>query len=232
MTRTPRALRTDGEATYNRILETAGRLFAASGFAETSSKAIAAKAGVDIASINYHFGIRSGLYQAVLAEAHRRLISMEVLQELTASNLPARAKLKKVIEGMVEAAAAQKGWHTRVLGRELLSPSSHLQILQKNEVFPKFRLIMGIISEITSIPPDDPALFRCAISVAAPCAMMLVVRRIVPAVAKVVSSSSREALASHLYHFAIGGLKAIEREYAGTAKDSTVREIAISLGNK
>ncbi len=64
MNKTPRALRTDGEATYNRILETAGKLFATSGFAETSSKAIAAKAEVDLASINYHFGSRSGLYQA------------------------------------------------------------------------------------------------------------------------------------------------------------------------
>jgi AcrR family transcriptional regulator len=213
MNKTPRALRTDGEATYNRILETAGKLFATSGFAETSSKAIAAKAEVDLASISYHFGSRSGLYQAVLAEAHRRLISMEVLQELTAANLPARDKLKKVIEGMVEAAAGQKGWHTRVLGRELLSPSSHLQVLQQNEVFPKFRLILGIISEITSIPPDDPALFRCAISVAAPCAMMLVVGRNVPAVAEAVSSTPREALAAHLYHFAIGGLKAIGQEH-------------------
>lgn len=208
----PRVLRTDGEATYNRILETAGRLFAASGFAETSSKAIAARAGVDLASINYHFGSRGGLYQEVLAEAHRRLISMEALRELTAASLPARAKLKKVIESMVEAAAGQKSWHTRVLGRELLSPSSHLQILQQNEVFPKFRLMLGIISDITSIPPDDPALFRCVISVAAPCAMMLVVGRSVPAVAEAVASTPREALAAHLYHFALGGLKAIGRE--------------------
>jgi hypothetical protein len=72
---------------------------------------------------------------------------------------------------------------------------------------------LGIISEITSIPPDDPALFRCAISVAAPCAMMLVVGRNVPAVAEAVSSTPREALAAHLYHFAIGGLKAIGQEH-------------------
>lgn len=215
MKKTPRVLRADGEATCRRILETAGKLIAASGFAETSSKTIATKAGVDLASINYHFGSRGGLYQAVLAEAHRRLISMEALQELTAANLPARSKLKKVIEGMVEAAAGQKGWHPRVLGRELLSPSSHFQTLQQDEIFPKFRLIVGIISEITSIPPDDPALFRCVISIVAPCAMMLVVGRNVPAVAEAVSRTPREDLAAHLYHFAIGGLKAIGREYAG-----------------
>lgn len=208
-----RVLRTDGEATYKRILETAGELFAESGFAESSSKAIAAKAEVDLASINYHFGSRSGLYQAVLAEAHRRFISMDALQKLSAAKLPARAKLKKVIEGMVEAAVSEQGWHTRVLVRELLSPSSHLQVLQQNEVFPKFRLILAILSEITSIPPDDPALFRCVVSVAAPCAMFLVVGRNIPAIAETVSSTPHDVLTAHLYHFAIGGLKAIGQEH-------------------
>lgn len=213
MNKTPRALRTDGEATYNRILETAGKLFAASGFAETSSKAIAVKAGVDLASINYHFGNRGGLYQAVLAEAHRRLISMEALQGLTAANLTACDKLKKFIAGLVEGAAGNKGWHIRVLGREFLSPSCHFQVFKQNEILPKFRLILGIISEITSIPPNDPALLRCAISVLAPCAMLLVIGRNVLPIAEVVSSTPRKALAAHLYDFAIGGLKTIGQEH-------------------
>lgn len=218
MSKIHRALRTDGEATRKRILETAGELFAVSGFAETSNKAIAAQAGVDLASINYHFGNRGGLYQAVLAEAHCRFISIEVLQEANAADLPPRDKLKKLIGDLVEGAARHQGWHSRVLGRELMSPSSHLQVLQQNEVFPKFRVIVGILSEITSIPPDDPTLFRCALSIAAPCVMLLLVGRNVSAVDKVVSSVPREVLAAHLYHFAIGGLEAVAREHAGTAK--------------
>ena len=66
-----RGTRADGELTRARILETAGQLFAAHGFAGTPSKTIAAQAEVDLASINYHFGSRHGLYQATLAEAHR-----------------------------------------------------------------------------------------------------------------------------------------------------------------
>lgn len=212
-TKASRVFRTDGEATHTRILETAGELFAASGFAETSSKAIAARARVDLASINYHFGSRGGLYQAVLAEAHRRLVSMEFLQEVSTTDLPARDKLKKVIEGIVEVAVGQQGWHSQVLVRELMSPTSHLQVLQQNEVFPKFKVVLGILSEITLIPPDDPALFRCAVSVMAPCAMMLVVGRNVSAISEAVSSTPREALVAHLYHFAIGGLNAIGQEH-------------------
>ncbi|MCC6140980.1 MAG: CerR family C-terminal domain-containing protein [Nitrospira sp.] len=213
-----RASRADGAATYQRILETAGKLFAASGFAETSSKAIATQAGADLASINYHFGSRGGLYQAVLAEAHRRFISLEALQKLSAANLPARDKLQKAIEQLLGGAAGHRGWHAKVLGRELLSPTSHLQVLRQQEIFPKVRIIMSILSDITSIPPNAPALARCAMSIAAPCAAMLIVGNRMPAISGKVLETSQEVLASHLYHFAIGGLDAIAREHAKTAR--------------
>jgi len=214
--KTARPSRTDGEATRKRILETAGKLFAESGFSDTSSKTIAAQAGADLASINYHFSGRGGLYQAVLAEAHRRLISVEALQEFKAADLPARDKLRKTIEGLAAGAASHQGWHARVLGREILSPTSHLTALRQNEILPKLRVIISILSEITSIPADDPALTRCAMSIAAPCVMLLVVGRSLPAIPGQILGKSSEELVSHLYHFAIGGLEAIAREYAAT----------------
>ena len=42
MSKPARGLRSDGEATKTRILEAAGELFAATGYAETSNKDIAA----------------------------------------------------------------------------------------------------------------------------------------------------------------------------------------------
>jgi len=88
MSKPARGLRSDGEATKTRILEAAGELFAATGYAETSNKDIAARAQVDLASINYHFGNRSGLYEAVLAAAHGQLLGMGKLRQLVGSESP------------------------------------------------------------------------------------------------------------------------------------------------
>ena len=66
-------LRTDGQATRERILEAAGELIGANGYAQTTAKAVADRAEVSLTLINYHFGGREGLYRAVLIEAHRRL---------------------------------------------------------------------------------------------------------------------------------------------------------------
>lgn len=212
MTRTQRALRTDGEATYNRILEAAGNLFASVGFAEATNKMIAAQAEVDLASINYHFGSRNGLYQAVLVEAHRRLLSVDNLQRLVSTDLPARAKLRKLIEGLVVNAIAGEGWHATVLSREFLAPSSHLQTLQTTEIPAKLPFVLGILSEITAIPAGHPSLLRCLVSVMAPCAMLLVVGPNISPFAAEIHRMTREDLVEHLYNFAIGGLAAVGRD--------------------
>ncbi len=212
MSKTARTQRTDGGMTYNRILEAAGELFASTGFAETTNKMIAARAQVDLASINYHFGSRNGLYQAVLVDAHRRLVSVESLQQLVATDLTAREKLKKLIEELVKSATVDQGWHATVLSREFLSPTSHLQALQKTEIPAKLPFVLGILSEITAIPPGDLSLLRCLISVMAPCAMLLVVGPNISPFADEIHRMPRKVLVEHLYSFAIGGLEAIGRQ--------------------
>jgi AcrR family transcriptional regulator len=177
MDKTSRPQRTDGEITYNRILEAAGELIAKSGFAETTSKAIAQHAGIDLASVNYHFGSRGGLYEAVLIEAHQHVTTIETLQGIAANHSPAADKLKKIIEVLVDGSTAHKSWYTKVLIREVLSPSSYLKILQKKEVLPKLQIILSILSEITLIPANDSRLYLCLINIVAPCVPLARIRK-------------------------------------------------------
>jgi len=214
-----RSARTDGEATRARILETAGELFAAGGVAETTSKAIAAQAGVDLASINYHFGSRSGLYQAVLIEAHRRLVDFADLRQLADNPMPATDKLAALLDQLVERATlGSEGWHLTVLAAELLAPSSHLEVLLQSEVPMKKSLVIAILMEITGIPANDPALLRCLLSVAAPCLVLLIGRRGIPGPLQEVRSMPRAAIVDHLHRFAMAGLKAVARDYARQRK--------------
>lgn len=51
--------------TVSRILDAAEALFAERGFAETSLRVITGRAGVNLAAVNYHFGSKKELIQAV-----------------------------------------------------------------------------------------------------------------------------------------------------------------------
>lgn len=53
--------------TVDRILDAAEELFADRGFAETSLRMITSRAKVNLAAVNYHFGSKKSLIQAVFA---------------------------------------------------------------------------------------------------------------------------------------------------------------------
>jgi AcrR family transcriptional regulator len=55
--------------TRREILRAAEESFAAAGFAGATTRQVAAKAGVNVATLHYHFGNKEGLYRAVLEEA-------------------------------------------------------------------------------------------------------------------------------------------------------------------
>jgi AcrR family transcriptional regulator len=53
-------------------------LFAANGYEGTSTRAIGAAAGANIAMIAYHFGDKEGLYNEVLRTTNERLLALEL----------------------------------------------------------------------------------------------------------------------------------------------------------
>jgi AcrR family transcriptional regulator len=223
MSKLPRPLRSDGEITSRRILETAGPLFATLGYAETSSKAIAQKAGVSLPSINYHFGSRAGLYQAALADAHAKLVSLSALQSIDASSASPVDKLARLIDALVAAATKPQAWGARLLAREVLAPSSHLDVLWNKEVQPKSAIVLGILSEATGIRLGDPALVRCLLSVAAPCLLLVVAGPGVPGPMQTVRAMPKEELAAHLRTFALAGLAAISEQRASERQTEDAR---------
>lgn len=62
--------------TVDRILDAAELLFAEKGFAETSLRMITSKANVNLAAVNYHFGSKNALIQAVFSRFFNPLIKL------------------------------------------------------------------------------------------------------------------------------------------------------------
>ncbi|WP_287818182.1 TetR/AcrR family transcriptional regulator, partial [Idiomarina sp.] len=66
-------------STQKKILNAAEMLFSRDGFEQTSLRQITQEAGVNLASVNYHFGSKKALIQAVMARY--LVIFMPVLEE-------------------------------------------------------------------------------------------------------------------------------------------------------
>lgn len=206
MTKRKTSTRTDGTATKGRIIESASKLFANFGFAETTNKAIAADAQVDLASINYHFGSRAGLYQAVLIEAHREFINIDELAKIQAQDISAEDKLHAVITLFCNPHIEDKKWYAQLLAREVAAPSSYFEVLFTQEVTPKMNIVRNIVSAVAHIDADLPQIYPCLINIFAPCLMYMLQKNNnqIP-----LFQISRSDFIKHHYQFTIAGLKAI-----------------------
>ncbi|WP_414500252.1 TetR/AcrR family transcriptional regulator [Zymobacter sp. IVIA_12111.31 C1] len=203
----PRQRRADGDATRADIIEVAGTLFAKQGYFGTTSKAICKQAGVNVAAINYHFGSRDGLYLAVLKEVHHRFMSIEFLQALADSSLPAPEKLQLFFRELVQHIMTGDSWPMRVWAREMLTPTAMLDRIIREETLPKFKFLTDITHDITGIDASDERMPQLALSTIAPCLVMLIMDRRTSTPLHPVLQQSPIALADALCQFALAGLQ-------------------------
>lgn len=209
-----RATRPDGAVTRAHLLDVAGRVFAEHGYAGTASKEICRQAGANLAAVNYHFGGKDGLYEAVLIEAHRQIVSLDELEALADAAAPARTRLKSVLGHLIEHASHRNGsWGVRVIMRELLLPSPLAPALVKKAILPKAGVVMGLIAQIMRLPQHHPAVQKGFVLTMAPCAALLIVpqglrSRILPALEQDASGMLDDVIAH-----AIAGLQALAKRH-------------------
>lgn len=206
--------RRDGKATRARLLEAAGNLIAQQGFAHTTNKTIAEKAGVDLATINYHFGGRDGLYEAVMAEGHRHFIDIARLEALDESNMTPKEKLACILEQFMTTMMEDPGWQAKIVVRELVAPPENAKSAFESVIMPNTLYLQKIIHQITGIPENDFSIQRCLMNIMGPCLMLLVLRSGVETpVQQMLKTDSSQALINHHLNFTLAGLDAVTNEY-------------------
>jgi len=121
--------------TRTRILEAAEELFMQHGFEGTSMRLLTAKAGVNLAAVNYHFGSKHALVEAVF---RRRLDPMNVARIAELDKLEAEATAPSpeaiirafIAPGLRLMADAKDGRNfTRLLGRTYTEPNKAVRQL-------------------------------------------------------------------------------------------------------
>jgi len=203
--------------TREHLLETAGQVFSEKGFAGATGKEICERSGANAAAVVYHFGGMDKLYAAVLQEARKRLAPSEALAAAVALETDPKAKLTAFIGLLVQVLSgpASSTWAVRLLSREMISPSAIFDEMRNKEMRARAAILKSIVSELTGLPVDDPAVARSCINIMAPFGILLLIspqrmERVFP-----VLSFGPDSVADtthHMVQFALGGLAAIARD--------------------
>ena len=151
--------------TRARILDAAEVLFVEHGFEATSMRMITGRAGVNLASVNYHFGGKEALIQEVFRRRltwlnHERLGALERLEQ-EAQGAP--LKPHQIVDAFFGvslrmAADTEHGGHTfmRLLGRTYTEPAAFVRQFLADEyaaVVPRFK--QALFRALPDVPPED-----------------------------------------------------------------------------
>jgi len=208
---------TRARATRDRLLAAAAALFAERGFHGTTIRDIAARAKVNVAAGNYHYGSKKALYLAVLraqfAEVRARLAERGATgspAELARLGRPAlidllRARIKVMLDLLI---GPPPGLHGTLMQREMCDPSEALPVIVEEFIRPVTREMEEIVAHL--VPAlDRRTVERCVFSTAA---QAYFYRSVMPAMLLMLGEPayprgfSRE-LAEHVAEFSLGGME-------------------------
>ncbi|MEX2366654.1 MAG: TetR/AcrR family transcriptional regulator, partial [Pseudohongiellaceae bacterium] len=144
--------------TVDRILDAAEELFAERGFAETSLRMITSEAGVNLAAVNYHFGSKNALIQAVFARfltpfSNTLEASFDELEDLTGAGAPTVEQILGALTGsavrMPQRNERGISIFMRLLGLAYTQSQGHLREYLEDEYRGIFGRFMRLLKEAT-----------------------------------------------------------------------------------
>jgi AcrR family transcriptional regulator len=159
-------LRSDGVEARNRLLLAALPLFAAKGFAKTSTREIAKAAGMNLASIAYYFGDKAGLYRAVFTDPrsnphvlpdadHGAAMELEPLVTLLLQSFVEPLKQDHLIQQCM-----------KLHFREMLEPTGVWQEEVETNIRPAHHALVTVLSRHLGLAAPDDDIHRLAFSIA------------------------------------------------------------------
>jgi len=142
--RTARARRRDAAATRDALLAAGAELFAERGYDGVPVTAIAQKAGVNKAMINYHFGGKRKLYLAIVSATFTEIVAG--VEKLAESRRPAPEVLRELIAVVGETATRRHPHFCSMMLREVVAGGTHLDL----ELIDKPARILGAVQRIVA----------------------------------------------------------------------------------
>ncbi len=204
-------------ATKQRLLAAATELFAAHGFHGTKVRDIATRAGVNLASGNYHYGSKKELYVEVLRAQFAEIRSLlarrgtvkppDELARLSRTALIAllRARTDAMLDLLI---GPPPGVHGTLMQREMADPSDALPVIVGEFITPMVRETQAILAQLAP-GLDARTIEHCVFSVMG---QALFYRFSMPATLKLWNLPAyprglSRRLAAHITEFSLGGLQ-------------------------
>lgn len=199
-------------ATRTQILEAAGAVFASVGFRDATVREICARAGVNIAAVNYHFGDKETLYREVLRYSQAEAFTQYPPLLNVSPAAPAEARLRAFLHSWLlrTFSSGATAWHGQLISREMVDPTGALDEIVRDKIQPMSLQLRGIVGEILGLPPGDEQVRLCTLSIVGQCVFYHhcrpVLTRLFPQQPPL-DTLGTERLADHITRFSLAAMR-------------------------
>ncbi|HYA17900.1 MAG TPA: CerR family C-terminal domain-containing protein [Bryobacteraceae bacterium] len=154
------------EGTRHKLLDAAGQVFAEHGFKAATVREICARAHANVALVNYHFGDKEKLYEAVLKLSFG---STEPEVRALHSGLPPADAFRQGVLAIIRRILrpGRPAWHFRVLTHEMAQPTPAFSKVIDETMRPIYERVCALIGALLDLPVDHEKTRLCAHSVIA-----------------------------------------------------------------
>jgi AcrR family transcriptional regulator len=203
-----------GEGTRAGLVRAAAAVFAERGFRDATVRDICRGAGANVAAVNYHFGGKRGLYDAVLLEAAG--LKRQVAEAVGARRqLPPEQRLGLYVRALLGRVLAEgpTGRYGSIMTREMVEPTAALDRVVEEFIRPEAHMLGEIVRELVGPGPSEEELRLLAMSVVSQIVFYKhcrpVVLRLFPDMR--LDSGALETLAAHITAFCLAGFAAVRK---------------------
>jgi AcrR family transcriptional regulator len=201
------------QETRRRLLEAAGEIFSQRGFKDATVRDICAKAGANIAAVNYHFGDKQGLYSETLrywvGQAMEKYPPNLGVQPGSSPEEKLEAFIRSFLLRILD--TGRPSWYGKLIAREMVEPTPALDERVKETLGPMLQLLLEIIRELIGPDATDAQLRHAAASVVG---QIVFYHHCRPALDRMFPGQTYdreeiERLAKHITIFTLAGLRAM-----------------------
>ncbi len=209
------------DATRERLLEAATRLFSERGFRRVTVRDLCRDARANVSAVNYHFGDKLGLYREVVSRAVSR-VRGDPTTDVSEDASP-EEKLRHYVRTFVPRVAAPRGdelWMMKLMRQELHEPTPLASWIAEQAILPRIRFLARTIAELIGCPADDPRVRRSVVSLQAQCLFYMPnnFRKVAFPDWRDPSPEEIAGAAEHICELTLAGIRAIAAQPTGSQR--------------
>jgi AcrR family transcriptional regulator len=200
------------DPTRQRLIEIAGPIFADRGYEATTIKEITDQAKLNVASVNYHFRDKMGLYLEVLRQG---LPQQGAGNDEPPEEMEPEARLHSFVGWFLRSllGTGRPAWVSQIMCHEMSQPTAAFPQVIQEIVRPTLEYAGGIVAALLGAPRESEQVRLTAHGLLAQCVHWVRTREGLTLLWPELDLSDRTVLdrvAEHICAFTLGGIRALK----------------------